>query len=116
MVRRRTPEGQAHKEFFVNEAHAHVDLLLHSSFETESDAPPTNPVEGQYWLIGSNPAGVWTSRARNLAGWTSVTWIFCTAGKAVRARRIKQTANLILKWLAEGRGAAYTERRSGCGY
>lgn len=80
-----TPAGQAQKELFVNEAHALVDLLLHPAFETESDTPPADPDEGQCWLVGSNPTGAWTSRAGNLAGWTSGTWIFSAPQEGMRA-------------------------------
>ncbi len=77
--------GQTQKEFFVNEAHALMDLLLHPAIENESDSPPANPEEGKCWLVGSNPSGEWTSRAGNLAGWTSGTWIFAAPLEGMRA-------------------------------
>lgn len=77
--------GQAQKEFFVNEAHALVDLLLHPAIESESDAPPANPEEGQCWLVGSNPTGAWANRPGSLAGWVSGTWLFAAPKEGTRA-------------------------------
>lgn len=77
--------GQAQKEFFVNEAHAQIDLLLHPAIESESDAPPPAPGDGQCWLIGSNPTAEWAGRAGNLAGWISGMWVFAAPRHGMRA-------------------------------
>lgn len=68
--------GQTQKEFFVNEAHALIDLLLHPAIENELDVPPADREEGNCWLVGSNPAGEWATHAGDLAGWVSGNWIF----------------------------------------
>lgn len=78
------PTGQAQKEFFVNEAHALVDFLLHPAIEIESDAPPTNPEEGQCWLVGSNPTAEWASQSGNSAGWISGTWLSAAPQEGMR--------------------------------
>ncbi len=76
--------GQAQKEFFVNEAHALVDLLLHPVIEVESAAPPANPEEGQCWLVGSNPTAEWAGQSGNLAGWISGKWLFAAPQEGMR--------------------------------
>jgi len=76
--------GQAQKEFFVNEAHALVDILLHPAIEIESAVPPANPEEGQCWLVGNSPTAEWTDQSGNIAGWVSGAWLFVTPQEGMR--------------------------------
>ncbi|MGB7407193.1 MAG: DUF2793 domain-containing protein, partial [Pontixanthobacter sp.] len=39
--------GQTQKEFYVNEAHARIDMLLHPVVEGIADTPPADAQEGQ---------------------------------------------------------------------
>jgi hypothetical protein len=55
--------GQAQKEFFVNEALARIDALLHPAFETVANTPA--------------PLGEWEGQADALAFWDGVQWSFC---------------------------------------
>jgi hypothetical protein len=68
--------GQAQKEFFVNEAHSLLDLLLHPAVEGEAELPPTTPGEGECWLVGSNPSGEWVDHAGQVASWQAGAWLF----------------------------------------
>ncbi len=68
--------GQSQKEFFVNEAHALVDALLHPAVEGEADAPPPTPEEGECWLVGDTPTGAWADRAGSVASYQAGSWIF----------------------------------------
>ena len=70
--------GQAQKEFFVNEAHALTDALLHPYIEGESDAPPASPAEGQAWIVGAAASAEWADNAGDLALRQSGNWLFCT--------------------------------------
>ena len=76
--------GQAQKEFYVNEAHALTDLLLHPAIEDESNVPPSNPEDGQCWLVGPNPTGEWTAHTGQLAGWVSGNWVFAAPQNGMR--------------------------------
>ena len=71
------PVGQAQKEFFVNEALARIDALLHPAFETVANTPPAVPAAGECWLVGPAPLGEWEGQADALAFWDGVQWSFC---------------------------------------
>lgn len=68
--------GQAQKEFFINEAMARTDLLLHAAIEGELADPPVGPLAGQVWLVAALPTGLFAGRAGSLAGWTGDGWRF----------------------------------------
>lgn len=76
--------GQAQKEFFVNEAHALIDLLLHPAIEEEMDTPPVERAEGTCWLVGPDPVSDWTDHAGELAGWVSGSWVFAKPRNGMR--------------------------------
>jgi Protein of unknown function (DUF2793) len=67
--------GQMQKEVTHNEALARIDALLCALVESgPQNAPPTAPLAGQCWLIGSAPTGGWDGRPHQLACWTSGGW------------------------------------------
>lgn len=68
--------GQAQKEFYVNQAHALVDTLLHPVVEGTTETPPAAPQEGQAWLVGPAPTGAWQGQAGALAAFEAGTWLF----------------------------------------
>jgi len=77
--------GQSQKEFFVNEAHARIDLLLRPAIEGESNSPPASPTDGEAWLVSSHPTGDWADQAGAIAGFAGGSWLFAapTAGMRV---------------------------------
>ena len=70
--------GQAQREFFVNEAFARIDALLHPVIEGEADSPPPEPVPGQCWLVASAATDDWQGRDGSLASWDGNQWTYCT--------------------------------------
>ncbi len=69
-------QGQAQKEFYVNQAHFLLDALLHTSIEGVASEPPTSPVAGETWLVGASAVDAWEGRADQLASWTGSHWLY----------------------------------------
>lgn len=86
--------GQAQKEFFVNEAFARIDALLHPVVEGERASPPADPVAGESWLVGTDATGPWAGQEGALASWDGTQWTLCRPdeGLAVFDRSASATA------------------------
>lgn len=76
--------GQAQKEFFVNEANARIDALLHPVIEGVADSPPGDPIEGECWLVGASPGGAWAGKDHSFACYTAGTWLFTEVREGMR--------------------------------
>ena len=68
--------GQVQKEFFVNEALARIDLLLHSSIDGQHSSPPATPAVGAVYLVTAPAVGDFAERDSCLAGWDGDQWTF----------------------------------------
>ena len=49
---------------------------MHPAVEGVANDPPAAPIEGECWLVGSAPTGVWADHAGNIASYQAGTWIF----------------------------------------
>ncbi len=81
--------GQAQKEVTHNEALTIIDMVVAPLVEAiGGNVPPSSPVPGQQWIIGSAPSGAWTGQTGALAGWTAAGWRFVQlpAGASVTER------------------------------
>ena len=68
--------GQTQKEFYVNEAYALIDGLMHCAVEGISQNPPASSVDGEAWLVDSTPGNSWVDHGGKLALFQGGNWLF----------------------------------------
>ena len=103
--------GQAQKEFFVNEALAMIDALLHPAVLAELAEPPASPVVGDSYLVGPSPGGAWAERDEALAIWQGDQWFFVEPRDGMTIR--DGQTNLIRVYAEGWQAAAALENPAG---
>jgi hypothetical protein len=69
--------GQAQKEVLHNEALTTLDGMVQAVAQTAGvNDPPGAPGEGQSWIVGAAPTGLWSGHAHNVAVWSGGGWRF----------------------------------------
>ena len=77
--------GQAQKEMTHNEALALLDLAVQGAvIGVGETVPPAAPQQGQCWILGAQPEGLWIGHADAVAGWTSGGWRFLSPRDGMR--------------------------------
>lgn len=98
--------AQAQKEVTHNEALMLLDALVHASVEAgPSAAPPTDPAEGQCWIVGAAPTAGWAGQDHAIALWSANGWRFASARAGMRVTRLADGAQLRFDgaaWTAPG--------------
>jgi hypothetical protein len=92
--------GQAQKEFYVNEAHARIDALLHCAVLAVTGTPPTTPADGGCWLVGSTPTGAWANQAGKLACQQLGNWLFIDPHEGLTA--LNRSTGQIMRYVGGG--------------
>ena len=78
--------GQAQKEVYHNEALRLIDVAVAAAVESVgANAPPASPTDGQCFIVGTAPTGVWAGHARAIAGYAAGGWRFVAAIAGMRA-------------------------------
>ncbi|MFB0612976.1 DUF2793 domain-containing protein [Aurantiacibacter poecillastricola] len=97
--------AQAQKEFTVNEAFALLDALVHAVVEGMADNPPPSPVDGECWIVGSQPGGEWAEQAGRIACRQVDNWLFAQPydGLVVYDRSAGQIARFENGWIRASR-------------
>ena len=62
--------SQSQKHVTVNEGLRFLDVLVQISVKSATlSAPPGSPGDGQRWIIGPAPTGLWAGRATQIPAW-----------------------------------------------
>ncbi len=69
--------SQSQKHVTVNESLRFLDVLVQIAVKSAAlSAPPGAPADGQRWIIGPAPSGLWAGRATQIAAWQDGAWAF----------------------------------------
>jgi hypothetical protein len=69
--------SQSQKHVTVNEGLRFLDVLVQIAVKSAAlSAPPGAPGDGQRWIIGPAPTGLWAGRATQIAAWQDGAWVF----------------------------------------
>ena len=69
-------QAQAQKEVTHNQALNRLDVFVNTVAEDIVDAPPTTANDGDIYIVGDNPQGIFEGNVNNLAQFTGGSWTF----------------------------------------
>ena len=71
-------ERQTQKHITVNEGLMHLDLIVQTVVESKHLNRPPNKThkEGDAYIVGTRPGGVWILKASHVAVWRNGKWVF----------------------------------------
>ena len=96
--------AQAQKHVTHNEAIRALDALVQLSVTGIADSPAENPEEGERYIVGDNPTGVFDGQAQNIAAFQDNAWSFFTPQNGWRAYEQSQESLLVFtgtEWQAQ---------------
>ena len=100
--------SQAQKHVTHNEALVRLDALVQLAVRSGPlNTPPASPAEGDVYLAGDTPTGVWAGQAARVAEWRDGLWTFLQPREGWRATvlpLVTRTAKSMSRWL----GPAYS--------
>lgn len=56
-----------------------ASVIANVGVQGEQDAPPGAPEDGQKWVVGATPSGLWEGHAGAIATWNGSSWDFTSA-------------------------------------
>ncbi len=69
--------SQAQKHLILNQSLLTIDnLLMLSVISNELSSPPTNPQEGDRYIVANNASGAWTGKEHQIACYNNLGWHF----------------------------------------
>ncbi|WP_313991479.1 DUF2793 domain-containing protein [uncultured Selenomonas sp.] len=89
--------NQSQKEVTINENLNLLDMLVQASAKSILNAPPAHPDEGDTYIVGTAPTGLWTGKAQYMAGYFAGAWLLVAPRNGWRV------------WMDEGKSMRYQD-------
>lgn len=87
--------NQAQKDVTHNEALTTLDILSHLLVQSRGlTQPPTTPIVGDAWIVGSGGVNEWQGRDGDIAFWSSGGWRFIPASDGMQAWVVDEQISL----------------------
>lgn len=86
-------------------------LRLTVQAKTVNDPSTISPANGQAWIVGPSPVGVWAGHAKEIAAYINSSWLFITPKVGWTAYIVAEDATAIYK----GSGPDWTNNPNGGG-
>ncbi len=87
-------ENQASKYLTHNEAIRVVDALVQLTVQAQQNTPPVSPSEGQCWIVGTSPTGIWVGKSNQIAQYYNAAWYYHVPSTGWRAHNVATSLEL----------------------